>query len=49
MTRVLEVIGVRDAALAREVAQGLVLLALAGSVVGGLVGMVGIATRVLGR
>ncbi len=35
--------------LAREVGQSLVLLALTGSSVGGLLGMVAIATRALGR
>jgi hypothetical protein len=35
--------------LAREVSQSLVLLALTGSSVGGFLGMVAIATKVLGR
>ncbi|MGH2749085.1 MAG: hypothetical protein ACRDKB_14350 [Actinomycetota bacterium] len=35
--------------IAREVGQSLVLLALTGSSVGGLLGMVAIATRALGR
>lgn len=35
--------------LLREVYQGLVVLALAGSSVGGLLGMIAIATRALGR
>ena len=43
-TRVLE-----KAGLARELSQGLVLLALTGSSVGGLLGMLAIATRALGR
>ena len=33
----------------RELSQGIVLLALTGSSVGGLLGMVAIATRALGR
>ncbi len=36
-------------ALAREVGQSVILLALAGSSVGGVLGMVAIATRALGR
>ena len=36
-------------ALARELSHSLVLLALTGSSVGGLLGMVAIATRALGR
>jgi hypothetical protein len=36
-------------ALAREMWRSMVLLALAGSSVGGLVGVVGLAIRVLGR
>jgi len=39
----------RSVGLAREVSQGLVLLALAGASVGGLLGMVAIATRALGN
>lgn len=35
--------------LTRELSQGLVLLALTGSSVGGLLGMLAIATRALGR
>ncbi len=35
--------------LTRELTQGVVLLALTGSSVGGLLGMVAIATRALGR
>jgi hypothetical protein len=35
--------------MAREVGQGLVLLALTGSSVGGFLGMVALATRMLGR
>lgn len=35
--------------LARELSQSLVLLALTGSSVGGVLGMVSIATRALGR
>lgn len=35
--------------LARELSQSIVLLALTGSSVGGLLGMVAIATRALGR
>ncbi len=35
--------------LAREVSQGVVLLALTGSSVGGVLGMVSVATRALGR
>jgi hypothetical protein len=35
--------------LARELGQGIVLLALTGSSVGGFLGMVAIATRALGR
>lgn len=35
--------------LTRELGQGLVLLALTGSSVGGFLGMVAIATRALGR
>lgn len=35
--------------LTRELGQGLVLLALTGSSVGGILGMVAIATRALGR
>lgn len=35
--------------VSREVGQGLVLLALTGSSVGGLLGMVAIATRALAR
>jgi hypothetical protein len=40
--------GERSVGLAREVSQGLVLLALAGASVGGLLGMVAVATRALG-
>jgi hypothetical protein len=36
-------------AVAREFSQGIVVLALTGSSVGGLLGMVAIATRALGR
>jgi hypothetical protein len=36
-------------AVAREVGRSMVLLALVGSSVGGLVGAVGLATRALGR
>lgn len=36
-------------ALARELRQGIVLLALTGSSVGGALGMLAIATRALGR
>ncbi len=39
----------KDAGLARELSQSLVLLALTGSSVGGFLGMVAIATRALGR
>ena len=35
--------------LAREVGQGVVLLALSGTSVGGFLGMVALATRALGR
>ena len=35
--------------LAREVGQSIVLLALAGSSVGGFLGMLAVATRALGR
>lgn len=35
--------------LAREVGQGIMVLALTGSSVGGFLGMLAIATRVLGR
>ena len=35
--------------LAKELGQGVMLLALTGSSVGGLLGMVAIATRALGR
>jgi len=38
----------RSLGLAREVSQGIVLLALAGASVGGLLGMVAVATRALG-
>ncbi|MGH2752000.1 MAG: hypothetical protein ACRDK3_14180 [Actinomycetota bacterium] len=38
----------RSVGLAREVSQGVMLLALAGASVGGLLGMVAIATRALG-
>lgn len=40
--------GDRRAGLAREISQGLVLLALAGASVGGLLGMVAVATRAFG-
>ena len=40
--------GERRAGLAREVSQGVVLLALAGASVGGLLGMVAVATRAFG-
>jgi hypothetical protein len=36
-------------AVARELSQGIVVLALTGSSVGGFLGMVAIATRALGR
>lgn len=39
----------RGHGLAREVRQGIVLLALTGSSVGGALGMLAIATRALGR
>jgi hypothetical protein len=35
--------------LSRELGQGILLLAISGSTVGGLLGMVSIATRALGR
>ena len=35
--------------LAKEVSQGLVMLALTGSSIGGVLGMVALATRALGR
>ena len=35
--------------LAKEVGQGLVMLALTGSSIGGVLGMVALATRALGR
>ncbi|MFP5297441.1 MAG: hypothetical protein ACLGHL_00440 [Actinomycetota bacterium] len=38
-----------EGTLGREVGQGLLLLAISGSSVGGLVGMLAVATRVLGR
>jgi hypothetical protein len=38
----------RSVGLAREVSQGVVLLALAGASVGGFLGMIAIATRALG-
>jgi hypothetical protein len=38
-----------DAGLLRELSQTLVVLALTGSSIGGLLGMVAIATRALGR
>jgi hypothetical protein len=40
--------GERSGGLVREISQGLVLLALAGASVGGLLGMVAAATRALG-
>ncbi len=40
---------VAERRLARELGQGVVLLALTGSSVGGLLGIVAIATRALGR
>jgi hypothetical protein len=42
-------IGVPKRGLFRELGQGVVLLALTGSSVGGLLGMIAIATRALGR
>jgi hypothetical protein len=39
----------REEGLARELRQGIVLLALTGSSVGGALGMLAIATRALGR
>jgi hypothetical protein len=39
----------RDSRLARELGQGIVLLAITGSSVGGFLGMLAIATRALGR
>jgi hypothetical protein len=39
----------REHGLARELRQGIVLLALTGSSVGGALGMLAIATRALGR
>lgn len=38
-----------DAGLMRELSQTLVVLALSGSSIGGLLGMVAIATKALGR
>lgn len=38
-----------DAGLVRELGQTIVVLALTGSSIGGLLGMVAIATRALGR
>ncbi len=40
---------VGDSTLTRELGQGLLLLAISGSSVGGFLGMVAIATRALGR
>ncbi len=40
---------VRKTRLARELGQGLVLVALGGTSVGGFLGIVAIATRALGR
>jgi hypothetical protein len=39
----------RNNRLARELGQGIVLLAITGSSVGGVLGMLAIATRALGR
>ncbi|MGH2816878.1 MAG: hypothetical protein ACRDJS_00280 [Actinomycetota bacterium] len=39
----------RDSRLVRELGQGIVLLAITGSSVGGFLGMLAIATRALGR
>lgn len=44
----IRVAGQQDS-LAREISQGIVLLALTGSSVGGFLGMIAIATRALGR
>jgi hypothetical protein len=41
--------GPEAGAVAREMGRSMVLLALAGSSVGGAVGVIGLATRVLGR
>ncbi|MFN2488222.1 MAG: hypothetical protein ABR529_00455 [Actinomycetota bacterium] len=41
--------GMGPSALAREVGHGLMLLGLTGSSVGGVVGVVALATRLLGR
>ena len=48
MARVMEELVAKEG-LAREVGQSIVLLALAGSSVGGFLGMLAIATRALGR
>jgi hypothetical protein len=42
-------VAVAQDGLAREFGQGIVLLALTGSSVGGFLGMVAVATRALGR
>lgn len=42
-------LAVAEGSLTREVGQGLLLLAISGSSVGGFLGMVAIATRALGR
>ena len=42
-------IGIQKRGVVRELGQGVVLLALTGSSVGGLLGMIAIATRALGR
>lgn len=46
---VTRVASAQKAGLARELSQSLVLLALTGSSVGGVLGMVALATRALGR
>jgi hypothetical protein len=47
MNRITQALPMRG--LARELSQSIVLLALTGSSVGGVLGMVSIATRALGR
>ena len=42
-------LAVAEDGIAREISQGLVLLALTGSSVGGFLGMIASATRALGR
>ena len=42
-------LAVAEDGITREIGQGLVLLALTGSSVGGFLGMIAIATRALGR